>query len=219
MTALNQYSGSIDLNKFGGRFKYSKTQRIIDESDTAITSNITRVIIRRNLNCAIDQFAQYELCYGNAFKYENKPGNIKSTGFNILGNPDLLYFRDYPNLNSAGQLDGSGKGKISIISINNNSVEQEFRVVIENAGEIDYDKGEIKLSTIRIVGTQKPNRVVEVQAYPLSNDVIGLKDLYVSFDVSNSKINMVKDTISSGEQISGVGFPVYSSYGNGPLTR
>ena len=98
-------------------------------------------------------------------------------------------------------------------------MDQEFRVVIENAGEIDYDKGEIKLTTIRIVGTQKPNRVVEVQAYPLSNDVIGLKDLYVSFDVSNSKINMVKDTISSGEQISGVGFPVYSSYGNGPLTR
>ena len=122
LTALNQYAGSIDLNKFGGRFKYSKTQRIIDEAlIVAITSNITRVIIRRNLNCAIDQFAQYELCYGNAFKYENKPGNIKSTGFSVLGNPDLLYFRDYPNLNSAGQLDGSGKGKISIISINNNS--------------------------------------------------------------------------------------------------
>lgn len=218
-TALNDYRNSIDLNKFGGRFKYSRTQRVIDESDVSITSNITRVIIRRNLNCAIDQFAQYELCYGNAFKYENKDGNIKSTGFNILGISDLLYFRDYPNLDSQGKLDGSGKGKISIISINNNSVEQAFTVVVEDAGEIDYDKGEIKLNTLRITGTQKPNRVVEIQAYPLSNDVIGLKDLYVSFDVSNSKINMVKDTIASGEQISGVGFPVYSSYGNGPITR
>ena len=219
LTALNDYSSSVDLNKFGGRFKYSKTQRIIDESDTAITSNITRVIMRRNLNCAIDQFAQYELCYGNAFKYENKDGNIKSTGFTVFGLSAILYLRDYPRRDANGNLDGSGLGKISIISVNTDSVEQEFTVVVEDAGEIDYNKGEIKLNTVRITGTQRPNRIVEIQAYPLSNDVIGLKDLYVSFDVSNSKINMIKDTIASGEQISGVGFPVYSSYGNGPITR
>ena len=52
-----------------------------------------------------------------------------------------------------------------------------------------------------------------------SNDVIGLKDLYLVFDVSKSKINMVKDTIASGEQISGVNYPVRSSYSNGKLTR
>ena len=63
------------------------------------------------------------------------------------------------------------------------------------------------------------NSIIEVQAYPQSNDVVGLKDLYVSFDVSKTSINMVRDTIASGEQISGVGFPVTSSYGNGKLTR
>ena len=36
-----------DLNSFGGRFKYSKVQQIIDNTDTAITSNITKVRIRR----------------------------------------------------------------------------------------------------------------------------------------------------------------------------
>ena len=80
-------------------------------------------------------------------------------------------------------------------------------------------KGEVKLFTTRIVNTVLPNSIIEVQAYPLSNDVIGLKDLYVSFDVSKSTINMIKDTISSGEQISGVGFQVTSSYGNGKLSR
>jgi hypothetical protein len=41
----------------------------------------------------------------------------------------------------------------------------------------------------------------------------------LSLDVANSKINIVRDTISSGEQISGVGFKVTSSYSNGELTR
>ena len=45
---LTTYRGS-NINKFGGRFKYSKICQIIDSVDDAVTSNITRVVIRRNL--------------------------------------------------------------------------------------------------------------------------------------------------------------------------
>ncbi|NRA93878.1 MAG: baseplate wedge protein [Psychroserpens sp.] len=218
--SLNTYSKSIDLNKFGGRFKYSKTQKVIDDTDIAITSNITRVIVRRNLNVAIDQFGQYELCFGNAFHILTEGGTVKSSGFKIFGNPSTVYLTDIPNKNASGQLDGSGLGVISIISERTGaSGDLSYTTVIENAGTVDYTKGEIKLNTVRIIDTSQPNSIIEVQAYPLSNDVIGLKDLYVSFSVSTSQINMVRDTIASGEQISGVGFPVTSSYGNGKLTR
>ena len=61
--------------------------------------------------------------------------------------------------------------------------------------------------------------VIEIQAYPESNDIIGLKDLYLQLDISNSKINIVRDTISSGEQISGIGYNVTSSYSNGSIIR
>ena len=47
-TVLNTFSTS-NINKFGGRFKYSKLGQIIDNADSSITSNITRVIIRRNM--------------------------------------------------------------------------------------------------------------------------------------------------------------------------
>ena len=92
-------------------------------------------------------------------------------------------------------------------------------MVVASAGIVDYVHGEIILSTINITSTVKPNNIVEIQAFPESNDVVGLKDLYLSFSVSNSTINMVKDTITSGEQISGVGYKVTSSYSNGELTR
>ena len=58
-----------------------------------------------------------------------------------------------------------------------------------------------------------------MQAFPESNDVIGLEDLYLKFNIESSSINMVKDTISSGDQISGVGYKVTSSYTNGDLIR
>ena len=56
---LTTYSKTTDVNKFGARFKYSKALNIIDDIDTAITSNITRVKIRRNLRAVLNSFAQY----------------------------------------------------------------------------------------------------------------------------------------------------------------
>ncbi|MEC8552594.1 MAG: baseplate wedge protein, partial [Pseudomonadota bacterium] len=47
--SLNQYGNNIEINKFGGRFKYSKLSTLIDRVDNGITSNITKVIIRRDL--------------------------------------------------------------------------------------------------------------------------------------------------------------------------
>jgi len=214
---LITYSNSQDINKFGGRFKYSKVLNIVDEIDASITSNITTVKIRRNLKALLNQFAQYELCFGNQFHVNEKGRNIKSTGFTISGNSNIVYFTDTPNKDANGNLDGSGKGVISIVKENIEDGTQI--VVVKSAGIVDYISGEINLTTINITSTVKPNNVVEIQAFPESNDVIGLKDLYLKFDISNSSINMVKDTISSGEQISGVGFKVTSSYTNGELTR
>lgn len=217
INGLLTYASSTDLNKFGGRFKYSKVLNVIDNIDDAISSNITRVIIRRNLKALTNQFAQYELCFGNNFHINPEGRNIKSTGFTIQGRTDILYITDIPNKNSDGTLDGSGKGILAIIK--GNVGESENRLVVASAGIVDYVHGEIILSTINITSTVKPNNIVEIQAFPESNDVVGLKDLYLSFSVSNSTINMVKDTITSGEQISGVGYKVTSSYSNGALIR
>jgi len=205
---LTTFSSS-NINKFGGRFKYSKVCQTIDNVDNAITSNITRVIIRRNLKALINQSAQYELCFGNQFYYKPEGFNIKSTGFTLGGRTGTFYFTDVPN--------GDGTGVLSIVR--ESTSEGKYIVEVKSAGTIDYTKGEILINTINITSTTAPNNIVEIQAYPQSNDVIGLKDLYLSFSVADSTINMVKDTITSGEQISGVGYKTTSSYLNGELKR
>ena len=198
-----------NINKFGGRFKYSKVCQVIDDVDSAITSNITRVIIRRNLKSLINTYAQYELCYGNKFHYTDAGFNIKSTGFKIAGSNDICYFTDTPR--------DDGTGVISIVK--EAQEEGKNTVVTKSAGTVDYIKGEIIINTVNITSTVEPNNIIEVQAVPESNDVIGLSDLYLDFSVSKSAINMIKDTITSGEQISGIGYKTTSSYLNGELKR
>ena len=215
--SLTKYSESGDVNKFGGRFKYSKVLNVIDNIDTAITSNITKVRIRRNLKAITNTFAQYELCYGNKFHINPNGMNIKSTGFTVPGENSMVYFTDLPNKNTNGDLDGSGKGVVSIVK--RDLVTDTDIVVISSAGTVDYTKGEIILTTVNITSTEKSNDIIEIQAFPDSNDVIGVTDLYLNLNIPSSSINMVKDTISSGEQISGIGYKVTSSYTNGELIR
>ena len=184
--SLNNYANNVELNKFGGRFKYSKVSTLIDRVDNGITSNITKVIIRRDLKALLNQFAQYELCFGNRFNINPAGYNIKSTGFTISGFNDTAYITDVPNKNLSGNLDGSNMGTLSVVTKNNKN---EQRVIVKDAGIVDYKKGEVILNTINITSTVNDNNIVEIQAFPESNDVVGLKDLYLSFDVSKSTIN------------------------------
>ena len=219
ISSLDRYANNVEINKFGGRFKYSKLNTLIDRVDNGITSNITKVIIRRDLKALLNQFAQYELCFGNRF-YINPAGfNIKSTGFKVSGSNETAFLTDVPNKNAAGDLDGSMKGTLSVVFKNQRDKQQ---VLIKDAGIVDYKKGEIILNTINITSTSTQNNIIEVQAFPESNDVVGLKDLYLSFDVSKSTINMFKDVIASGEDVSGIVFTrdyYTSSYSNGDLER
>jgi len=209
--SLQKYSESLDLNKFGGRVRYSKLQQVIDNTDTAITSNITRIIIRRDLKPVLNKFAQYELCYGNQFHANSKGFNIKSTGFKISGEADTVYITDVPNADLKS-------GNLSIVK----QVSDETRVIIKSAGTVDYVKGKIILGTINITSTSLSNGLIEIQAFPESNDVVGLRNLYISLNISKSAINIVRDVIASGDEISGTRFVsdfYTSSYSNGNLVR
>ena len=209
---INTYADSTELNKFGARFKYSQFGTIIDESHQSVTSNITTVTMRRDLRAVLNSFAEYEICYGNRFHISDKTGyNIKSSGFTVSGLTGTVYLGDIP--------DADGKnGIINLFKLNSPTQPQVAR---RNVGSIDYIKGEIKLNPINIITTvvNRGTPLIEIEAVPYSNDVIGLQDLYLQLDTNNVVVNMWEDEISSGAQISGTDHQVSSSYSNGVFVR
>jgi len=219
---ITNYSNSSDLNKFGARFKYSKYLNIIDNSNDSVTSNITTVNIRRDLVASLNQFAEYEICFGNRFYIKNHGHtaeyqgtivgyNIKSSGFTVSGISGTVYLGDIANHNLK-------TGTIFLFKLNSPT---EPIIVKRSIGTIDYIKGEIKLNPIKILSTSvnKDSPLIEISATPYSNDVIGLQDLYLQLDVSSTTISMISDQIESGDDISGTNYKVSSSYSNGSLVR
>lgn len=211
-TNVERYADSTEINKFGARFKYSKFLKMIDDSDNAITSNITTIVIRRDLRAVLNSFAEYEICFGNRFYVECENGyNIKSSGFTVSGIIGTVYLSDIPNPDKR-------TGSIFLFRLNSPT---EPEIVRRSVGTIDYIKGEIKLSPINITGTSINRQfpLVEISASPYSNDVIGLQDLYLQLDVNNTIIDAKPDNISSGNDVTGTNYIVSSSYTNGSFVR
>lgn len=209
VSAVTSYSKGSEMNQFGGRFKYSKVCSLIDSVNTAITSNITTVRIRRDLVAKVNNPTQYELCFDNEFYAGRNDYNIKSTGFSILNVDGTCYFSDMV-------VNGSNIGNLFLFQVVS---DDEINILSTKFGTVNYSTGEILIDTVNITSTSLPDNIIEVQAVPLSNDVLARKELYLQLDVSKSNFFMKQDSISSGANTSGTRFDTQSSYQNGKKTR
>jgi len=206
--SLQTYANSTDLNKFGGRFKYSKSVRLIDTASDSVTSNITQVRIRRNIGTIVGEPTQYLVCFENRFYVDPSGYNIRSSGFFINGLSRKVYISDKPESDLK-------TGRLYLFSVDGETESTEQ----QDIGTVDYITGEIDIDNINVSSTALPNNIIEIEATPYSNDVVAKKSIYLKLDIGKSSISMVKDIISSGENASGSRFQPESSHSTGTKIR
>ena len=210
----NSYAESTELNKYGARFKYSKFLKIVDDSHESITSNITTVSMRRDLRVVTNSFAEYQIGFGNSFHIKSMDGyNIKTSAFRIAGIQQNVYLSDIPNSDAI-------TGSLFLFTLPSVG-SQDPTVVRRNVGTIDYVSGIITINPINVLdGKLKDGRpIIEIEASPSSNDVVGLQDLYLQLDTSSSYFDTIVDEIASGLDPSASNYIVSSSYPNDTLVR
>ena len=139
--------------------------------------------------------------------------NIKSSAFKVAGIMDDVYISDIPNTNKIS-------GSLFLFTVPS-IASQSPTIIKRNVGSINYKEGIITINPINIQsGMQKDGQtVIEISVCPLSNDIIGLQDLYLQLDINNSSFNTVVDEIASGLDPSGSNYITSSSYANGNLVR
>jgi len=211
---VTKYSESTELNKYGARFKYSKFLKVIDDSHESVTSNITTIQMRRDLRVTLNALVEYQIGFGNSFYIKKMSGyNIKTSAFRVDGIGTDVYISDLPNSNrETGEL-----FLFSVPSINSSSP----TIIKRNIGTIDYKRGVLTLNPINVLSgkTKTGQTIIEISGSPVSNDVVGLQDLYLQLDITNSNFETVTDEIASGVDPSASNYIVSSSYANGVLVR
>lgn len=189
------FTTGFDLNKFNSKFKYSKLISAIDDADVGITSNITRVRMRKNLKVFPNVFASYEICYGNKI---DPNSDLISNGFKITGQPQefTFFFEKYDDNGTIAVYRDFGGVK---------------KYLTTNVGSVDYEKGEININNININSVLGESESISLSVIPSSNDIVALRDLYLTIDPSGVNVNIILDELTSSSRSSGVGqIPVSS---------
>ncbi|AGH26137.1 hypothetical protein CPMG_00036 [Prochlorococcus phage MED4-213] len=199
ITTLTVLNSSGEFNKFGGKFKYSKIQNIIDDAERSITSNITRIAMRKNITVDLNTRVNYKICYGNRINQQTSTSpSVISSGFKIVGDDTNTYY-----------LNDDGSGTLRLYYVKGTG---EFEYVDGLWGTVDYNMGEIVINDLIIQSTNVANNTLQIKATPKSNDLVSLRETYITMGIDNSVITMIEDTISSGSNLSGTGVIPESSY-------
>ena len=199
ITTLTALNASGEFNKFGGKFKYSKIQNIIDQAERSITSNITKIVMRKNISVDLNTRVNYKICYGNRINQQTSTNpSIMSSGFKIVGDDVNTYF-----------LNDDANGALRLYYVKGTG---EFEYIDGLWGSVDYDMGEIVINDLIIQSTSVTNDTLQIKATPKSNDLVSLRETYITMGIDNTVITVVEDTISSGSNLSGTGVIPESSY-------
>ena len=196
-----------NLTNFDSAFRHSAFTRLIDETDDAITSNITTVNLSKDFTPTLNSSTKYTVPFSNALYnphsgHDSDAGGIlSSSGFKISGNTNEMFLND----------DGMGNVRMYYIVDGTTKTYQD-----NTAGTIDYVNGQVVLTSLNITEISNVDGVASTKirliVKPESNDIIAVRNQVLEIDLSNSVISASVDTIATGSSSAGVGVSTTSSY-------
>ena len=198
---------SVELNNFTGMFRHSQLTENINNADTSILSNITKVKMYKFITPTLESALKYTLSFNNALFNPHSGHNsaaggiVSSTGFKISGDTTNEHF-----------LDDDGAGNIRVYYLSGTT-----RIYTSTTyGTIDYATGQIILTSANITSISNvygaTSTRIRVFATPDSNDVVPVRNQVLSIDTANSSITGDVDTIESGSSQAGTTYTTTSSY-------
>ena len=176
--SIQEYIKLSDTEKFGGKFRYSKLNGVIDGTDEAIESNETEITLRKDFVPLLNTTSYYEICYQNKFDESCDGATVQSTGFIVSEYPNFtVYVKDIDGRMVLYRIGGDGNDII----------------LDNNAGEVNYETGEIKLYNLTIIKGSYGDNTIEMRTVPYKKDIFAFREQYLSIDLEKSNFTAIPE--------------------------
>lgn len=149
-----------NLQQFDNDFVYSQLTGLIDDSETSIIGNLTKLHIQKRIRPSINIDNIYD--FENTIKMNNPlvKGTVRSTGFNVFFNGDITLSKiiDVP-------VTGSNIGTLNVVTIDGlTTIQTEY-------GTVNYDTGVITIPALRFIGYSAQATDIRINAEPANLDI------------------------------------------------
>ena len=188
-----------NLEKFDSVFRHSNLLLDLDASDVSILSSTVAVKLKRNISVTLNASTKYTINFNNAAYHPTNNHSqtvVESGGFFLAGNTNVQY------------IDDDGAGNVRTFYLLGGTTKT---VTNAQAGTINYNTGQIVLTSFNISSVQAASGNLEVTLKPDSNDVIPVRNQVIEIDTVSSVTSAEIDTFATGEATAGVGYASNSS--------
>ena len=188
-----------NLQKFDSIFRHSKFLKDIDDTDTSILSSTSTMKLKRIITPTLQAATKYTISYNNAAYHPALAWAqtvVESTGFYLSGNTNEQF------------IDDDGNGIIRTFYLLGGTTKT---ITNATAGTINYNTGEVVLTSFNITSTTNSNSTVDVTIKPDSNDVVPVRNQVVEIDTVKSTVTAEIDEFATGSATAGVGYSTSSS--------
>ena len=188
-----------NLEKFDSVFRHSNLLLDLDASDVSILSSTVAVKLKRNISVTLNASTKYTINFNNAAYHPTNNHSqtvVESGGFFLAGNTNVQY------------IDDDGAGNVRTFYLLGGTTKT---VTNAQAGTINYNTGQIVLTSFNISSVQAASGNLEVTLKPDSNDVVPVRNQVIEIDTVSSVTSAEIDTFATGEATAGVGYASNSS--------
>ena len=182
ITAIEDFADS-NVGQFDRVLRYSNLTRAIDDSEPAITNNLTAIQMQKRFAPRVDITDQYTLQFQNAIT----PGTLTSTAFVDTLDPsqvegDLYFFDDLNND------DGTG-------TVRTYKFAGTARLYTKaNSGSVNYATGVVTLTTFCPSDVEAETGILHVTVTPLLNDIVPLRNNIIVLEDADITVTMQANT-------------------------
>ena len=188
-----------NLQKFDSVFRHSNLLNKIDNTDSSILSSTATVKLKRIITPTLNAITKYTIAFNNAAYHPSESWSqtmVESTGFYLDGNTNEQFIED------------DGSGKIRTFYLLGGTTKT---ITNAEAGTINYNTGEVVLTSFNITATTNTNATIDVTIKPNSNDVIPVRQQIVEIDTVATTVTAEVDDFATGSATAGVGYTTSDS--------
>ena len=188
-----------NLQKFDSVFRHSNLLKSIDDTDVSILSSTATLKLKRIITPTINAITKYTISFNNTAYHPSASWAqtvVESTGFYLDGNSNEQF------------IDDDGSGNIRTFYLLGGTTKT---ITNAEAGTINYNTGEVVLTSFNIGATTNTNGTIDVTIKPDSNDIIPVRQQVIEIDTVATTVTAEVDEFATGSATAGVGYTTSSS--------
>lgn len=188
------------LKDFNGVYRDSNVGKLIDDTNVAIISNITRVTMQKKIVPVLGEATKYTLKFNQALT--DLDATTGTTGSYVTSN---TFTFNNVDCKLKDFYDSSSDTRIVQI-VNTSGIVQ-----LANVGDVNEEAGTVTLNSFQPTALPTGQTTIDVTVKPASSDVSPTRNELLTINTSTAKITGEVDTMATGGTTAGIDYNTVSN--------